>query len=135
MACPLSTQEKFKRGFRRLFRRCRRPLGRDRRLSSAGELSLTGAFPVEYADASSAACRHDHVASRRRPPRGSDASAVDYYGRQRSKSAQLTPVSVHCHQSPSSGRSAATGSGVHLSVGTSVRYWPVNTADPTDEIP
>lgn len=130
-------QEKFKRGFRRLFRRCRRPLGRDRRFSSsAGELSLTGAFHVEDADASSpAGPGADGLASGRRRhhqlPRGSDASSVNYCARPRSaSSSRLTPVAVHCHQqSPQPSRSTSTGSGVHLSVAGNVRYWPVKTAD------
>jgi len=134
--CLSSTQEKFKRGFRRLFRRCGRPLGRDRRFSSAGEVSLTGAFHVEDVDACSTAAGQDRTPSRRRmQPRGSDASSIDYYGRQRSRSTQLTPVAVHCQHSPPTpaSRSTATSSGTHLSVAGSVRYWPVNTGEATDD--
>jgi len=121
-------QEKFKRGFRRLFRRCRGPLGRDRRFSSsAGELSLTGAFHVEYVAAAGGLHHRGGSASRRRAPRGSDASSVTCYDGQRApRSAQLTPVAVHRQQSPQPSRSA---SGTHLSVATSVRYWSVKPAD------
>jgi len=125
-----STQEKFKRGFRRLFRRCRGPLGRDRRFSSAGEVSLTGAFHVEEADASSV---HHRTASHRRMPRGSDASSINYYVEERERSVERTSVSVHCQPSPQPSRSTATSSGTHLSVPGSGRYWPVRTADTTDE--
>lgn len=127
----MSTQEKFKRGFRRLFRRCSGPLGRDRRFSSAGEVSLTGAFHVEEADA--VAGGHHRSASRRRQPRGSDASSVHYYAEEKARSVEQTSVSVHCQRSPTDRRSAATGSGAHLSVPASGRYWPVNTTDAADE--
>ena len=99
----------------------------------AGEVTLTGAFHVEDADASSTAAGHYRTGSRRRVPRGSDASSVGYYGRQKATSAQLTPVAVHSQQSPPASRSTPTGSGVHLSVGGSARYWSVKTEDCTDE--
>jgi len=117
------TQEKFKRGFRRLFRRCQGPPGRSRRFSSlAAEVSLTGAFHAEDADACSAGLRS---ASRRRFPRGSDASFCDQR-RPTPTSAQLTPVAVHRQQSPQASHSTATSSGTHLSVTPNVRYWPVH---------
>lgn len=127
-----STQEKFKRGFHRLFRRCRRPLGRDRRFSSAGDVSLTGAFHVEDADASSTG-GHDRTSSRRRQPRGSDASSVNYYARPRASSTQLTPVAVHRQQSPPASRPTTSGSGTHLTVPGNARYWPVKPGNATDE--
>jgi len=125
-------QEKFKRGFRRLFRRCRGPLGRDRRFSSsAGEVSLTGPFHVEDVDAAGG---HQRAASRRRAQRGSDASSVNCYDGQRPRSAQLTPVAVHRQQSPQPSRSTATASGTHLSVSPTVRYWPVKAGDGPDDV-
>jgi len=126
-------QEKFKRGFRRLFRRCRGPLGRDRRFSSsAGEVSLSGAFHVEAVDGGGGTMT-DRTTSRRRIQRGSDASSINYYDRQdRQRSVQLTPVSVHHHpQSPQLSRSS---SGTHLTVSASVRYRPVNSAVGSDDV-
>ena len=126
-ACHL--QEKFKRGFRRLFRRCSGPPGRDRRFSSsAGDLSLTGAFHVEDVDAGVGP--HRAASRRRAAPRGSDASSINLYDGQRPgppRSAQLTPVAVH-RQPASPQPSHRPTSGTHLSVTTSVRYWPVNAA-------
>jgi len=97
-------------------------------------VSFTGAFHVEDVDARSPAAGHHRAASHRRLQRGSDASSENYYGRQSARSAQLTPVYVHCQQSPLASRSTATGSGTHLSVAGNVRYWPVKTADATDDV-
>jgi len=94
----LWSQEKFKRGFRRLFRRCHcGPAGRDRRFSSAGEVSLTGAFHVEDVDACSATRR----SRRGRQPRGSDASSVNVETEKtmRCSAERTSTVSVHCQHS------------------------------------
>jgi len=135
-------QEKFKRGFRRLFRRCHTPPGRRRRFSSAGEVTLSGAFHIVDADASSMTAGHHRTASRRRQPRGSDASAssINYYVEDRtsSRSSERTStVSVHCQQSPraSPRTTATTVSGTHLTVPGSGRYRQMNrsNADAADE--
>jgi len=133
------TQEKFKRGFRRLFRRCHEPPGRRRRFSSAGEVTLSGAFHIEDADPSSMTAGHHRTASRRRQPRGSDASSINYYVEERrsSRSSERTStVSVHCQQSPRAVHCTTTaGSGTHLTVPGSGRYRQLNrsNADAADE--
>jgi len=127
-------QEKFQRAFRRLFRRCHRPLGRDRRFSSAGDVSLTGAFHVEDVDAYTSTPGGHELGRRRMQQRGSDASSVNYFERPRASSTQLTPVSVHRQQSPPTSRPAPpTSSGTHLTVPSTTRYRPVKTEDAVDE--